>query len=444
MKRFIAFLTALLASIAMGQSVNSPFYWSGQTAKLFPTTGVYLDGNRSVRYGETTANGSNYVEVIAPTSLGSNFVMTLPAATDTFVGKSTTDVLTNKTFDANGTGNSISNIENADIKSDAAIARSKLAAGTADHVAINDGSGVLTSEAALSPARGGTGVSNNSAATLTRSGNHALTLTTSNTTSLTLPTSGTVTALGSDIDLASAEITGILGAANGGTGVANNAGETITLVGDDAITFTTSAASNVTLPTTGTLSTLAGTEAFTNKDIDGGTASNSLRITLPKNTTTNLDALTDKEGTVAYDTDLDAVVVNDGSAWAPLAEGITATGSFTATFVQGGGYSEAVSVRYQRVGNMVILSIPSFTDTATASTSIASSASDLPAALRPVAETYFPAMVLLNTAEQMGAMRIETDGTIRLYATPALGSFVSGQGAGLSPGGRHTFTYTLN
>ena len=46
-----------------------------------------------------------------------------------------------------------------------------------------------------SPALGGTGVSNNAAATLTRSGNHALTLTTTNTTSVTLPTTGTLSAM---------------------------------------------------------------------------------------------------------------------------------------------------------------------------------------------------------------------------------------------------------
>jgi hypothetical protein len=40
------------------------------------------------------------------------------------------------------------------------------------------------------PANGGTGVANNAAATLTRSGNHALTLTTTGTTNVTLPTSG--------------------------------------------------------------------------------------------------------------------------------------------------------------------------------------------------------------------------------------------------------------
>lgn len=54
------------------------------------------------------------------------------------------------------------------------------------------GSGTITLAGTLGAAYGGTGVANNAAATLTRSGNHGLTLTTSGTTALTLPTAGTV------------------------------------------------------------------------------------------------------------------------------------------------------------------------------------------------------------------------------------------------------------
>ena len=43
--------------------------------------------------------------------------LTLPTSTDTLVGRATTDTLTNKTIDANGTGNSITNLEVADFAS---------------------------------------------------------------------------------------------------------------------------------------------------------------------------------------------------------------------------------------------------------------------------------------------------------------------------------------
>ncbi len=53
-------------------------------------------------------------------------------------------------------------IVNADINANAAIARTKVANGTADHVVINNGSGTLSSEAQLAKARGGTGADNSS------------------------------------------------------------------------------------------------------------------------------------------------------------------------------------------------------------------------------------------------------------------------------------------
>ena len=51
----------------------------------------------------------------------------------------------------------------------------------------------------ISPANGGTGVANNAANTVTFSGNYGLTLTLTNTTSVTLPTSGTIATKGNAI-----------------------------------------------------------------------------------------------------------------------------------------------------------------------------------------------------------------------------------------------------
>jgi hypothetical protein len=74
------------------------------------------------------------------------------------------------------------------------------------------------------------------------------------------------------IDISTADITGVLASANGGTGV-NNGSSTITLAGNvthaGAFTqsFTATGNTSVTLPTTGTLATLAGSETLTNKTL---------------------------------------------------------------------------------------------------------------------------------------------------------------------------------
>ena len=155
---------------------------------------------------------------VQPGTMSSDITLTLPVVTSTIVSDSSTATLTNKTIDADGTGNSISNIENADIKaaagidatkvsagdvdntefdflngvtsaiqtqidaqiedatgtvdsdnilddeivdadinSSAAITRTKIANGTPDNVVINSATGVMSEEAQLAVTRGGTG-----------------------------------------------------------------------------------------------------------------------------------------------------------------------------------------------------------------------------------------------------------------------------------------------
>lgn len=158
-----------------------------------------------------------------------------------------TQTISGKSIDADT--NTITNIKNADIKAGAAIARNKLESGSNSHVVINDGSGVLSSEAQLAKSRGGTGADN----------------------------------------------------------------------------------SSVTFPSSGTIATIAGTQVITNKDIDGGTASDSIRITIPKNTATNNAALTRKEATVLYATDTGKLYLDNGSTLSPLATEalVVASASFT-------------------------------------------------------------------------------------------------------------------
>ena len=63
----------------------------------------------------------------------------------------------------------------------------------------------------------------------------------------------------------------VVTAAQGGTGVANNAAMTVTGSGNFPYTRTLTAATNVTFPTTGTLATLAGAETLTNKTLTAPT-----------------------------------------------------------------------------------------------------------------------------------------------------------------------------
>jgi len=81
---------------------------------------------------------------IIPAS-GLNRNITFPDAGDTLMGKNTTDIMLNKTFDANGTGNVITNIENADIAAAAAIAFSKLASLVQGNILVGSVGGVATS-----------------------------------------------------------------------------------------------------------------------------------------------------------------------------------------------------------------------------------------------------------------------------------------------------------
>ena len=76
--------------------------------------------------------------------------VTLPDATDTLMGKATTDTLTNKTFDANATGNALSNVDVADLANgtdgelitwDASAAPTTVAVGTSGHILTSQGTG---------------------------------------------------------------------------------------------------------------------------------------------------------------------------------------------------------------------------------------------------------------------------------------------------------------
>ena len=67
----------------------------------------------------------------------------------------------------------------------------------------------------------------------------------------------------------------VIGAAYGGTGIANNAANTISFTGNYSLGLTLSANTSLTLPASGTVATIAGSEALTNKSINGLTVTSS-------------------------------------------------------------------------------------------------------------------------------------------------------------------------
>ena len=86
----------------------------------------------SILFREDTDNGTNAVTLIGPAATA-DVTVTLPAATGTIaltsditVSASSTNTFTNKTFDADATGNNLTNVEDANIKTGANIAQAKL------------------------------------------------------------------------------------------------------------------------------------------------------------------------------------------------------------------------------------------------------------------------------------------------------------------------------
>ena len=200
------------------------------------TLTVEIDSTVATLAGsQTLTNKTLTTPVIS--SISNTGTITLPTSTDTLVGKATTDTLTNKTFDANGTGNSLSNVEVADLAAAAVVTES-------EGLASSDNDTSLPTTAAVK--------------------DYVDTQLTAEDLDITTD-SGTIA-----IDLDSETLT-----VSGGTGLDSSAtGNAVTIAIDN------------------TVATLAGTQTFTNKTltsptINGGSLSSTVTATTQSAGTSN-------------------------------------------------------------------------------------------------------------------------------------------------------------
>ena len=130
----------------------------------------------------------------------------------------------------------------------------------------------------------------------------------------------------------------VIGAAYGGTGIANNAANTIAFTGNYSLGLTLAANTSLTLPSSGTVATVAGSEALTNKSINGLTVTSStgtLTITNAKtlSVSNTLTFTGTDSSSVAFGAGGTVAYTNVGTLSSLVSVGTITTGTWSATAI---------------------------------------------------------------------------------------------------------------
>jgi hypothetical protein len=237
--------TADGGGITLKGATDKTFNWINSSSAWTSSEHLALAGGKSIILNGST---SGTLTLSGPATAGSN-ILNFPAATDTLVGKATTDIFTNKTYDTAGTGNSFK------------------INGTAITAVTGTGSAVLAAAPTITGNVTLQGVTSTGA-----TGTGAIVFGTS--PSLTTPSLGVASATSvNKLTITTPATSATLTIADGTT--LSTAGS-VSHAGAYSQTFTATANTSLTLPTTGTLATLAGSETLTNKTLSSAVLTGTL------------------------------------------------------------------------------------------------------------------------------------------------------------------------